>query len=92
MSEFDPLHPAPEPDESGLHLTLGPEETAPTEPPSLGVPAPPPPSTTSAPASPAPSRVEAAPLDLRLTNPGIRLAQVKEEVVAWVKTLDSAAV
>ena len=30
--------------------------------------------------------------DLRLTSPGIRLAQVKEELVAWVKTLVSAAV
>ena len=28
----------------------------------------------------------------RLTSPGIRLAQVKEELVAWVKTLLSAAV
>ena len=34
----------------------------------------------------------AAPLDLRLTSPGIRLAQVKDELVAWVKTLLSAAV
>jgi signal peptidase I len=33
-----------------------------------------------------------APPDLRLTSPGIRLAQVKEELVAWVKTLVSAAV
>jgi signal peptidase I len=30
--------------------------------------------------------------DLRLTSPGIRLAQVKEEITAWVKTLVSAAV
>jgi signal peptidase I len=30
--------------------------------------------------------------DLRLTSPGIRLAQVQEELVAWVKTLISAAV
>ena len=30
--------------------------------------------------------------DLRLTSPGIRLAQVQEELVAWVKTLVSAAV
>ena len=30
--------------------------------------------------------------DLRLTSPGIRLAQVKEELVAWIKTLMSAAV
>jgi signal peptidase I len=36
----------------------------------------------------------AAPADpnIRLTSPGIRLAQVKEELVAWVKTLMSAAV
>ena len=30
--------------------------------------------------------------NIRLTSPGIRLAQVKEELVAWVKTLMSAAV
>ena len=30
--------------------------------------------------------------DLRLTSPGLRLAQVKEELIAWVKTLMSAAV
>jgi signal peptidase I len=30
--------------------------------------------------------------DLRLSSPGIRVAQVKEELVAWVKTLMSAAV
>jgi signal peptidase I len=30
--------------------------------------------------------------DLRLTSPGIRIAQLKEELVAWVKTLLSAAV
>ena len=36
---------------------------------------------------------EATPeVDLRLTRAGIRLAQVKEELVAWVKTLVSAAV
>jgi signal peptidase I len=33
-----------------------------------------------------------APAHNRMTSPGIRLAQVKEEVVAWVKTLVSAAV
>jgi signal peptidase I len=47
------------------------------EPPSWGLPPSPP--------------VAAAP-DLRLTSPGVRLAQVKEELVAWVKTLISAAV
>jgi signal peptidase I len=36
--------------------------------------------------------LHATPLDLRLTSPGIRLAQVKEELVAWIKTLASAAV
>ena len=30
--------------------------------------------------------------DVRLTSPGIHLAQLKEELVAWVKTLLSAAV
>jgi signal peptidase I len=30
--------------------------------------------------------------DVRLTSPGVRIAQVKEELVAWVKTLVSAAV
>jgi signal peptidase I len=35
--------------------------------------------------------VDAQP-DLRLTSPGIRLAQIQEELVAWVKTLFSAAV
>jgi signal peptidase I len=30
--------------------------------------------------------------EIRLTSPGIHLAQVKEELVAWVKTLVSAAV
>ena len=32
------------------------------------------------------------PDDLRLTSPGIRLAQVKEELIAWLKTLVSAGV
>jgi signal peptidase I len=31
-------------------------------------------------------------VDLRLTSPGVSLGQVKEELVAWVKTLMSAAV
>ncbi|HEX4347525.1 MAG TPA: signal peptidase I [Vicinamibacterales bacterium] len=30
--------------------------------------------------------------DLRLTSPGVRLAQVQEELIAWIKTLVSAAV
>jgi signal peptidase I len=33
-----------------------------------------------------------APEPLRLTSPGIRFAQVKEEITAWIKTLVSAAV
>jgi signal peptidase I len=32
------------------------------------------------------------PADLRLTSPGIRFVQVQEELIAWVKTLLSAAV
>jgi signal peptidase I len=36
--------------------------------------------------------IAAEPPDLRLTSPGIRLAQVQEEVMAWIKTLLSAAV
>jgi signal peptidase I len=38
-----------------------------------------------------PIGVEPTP-DIRLTSPGIRFAQVQEEIVAWVKTLLSAAV
>ena len=38
------------------------------------------------------SGAEAAAAKPRLTSPGIRLAQVKEELVAWIKTLISAAV
>jgi signal peptidase I len=47
----------------------------------------------TAPADPARPFQEAivAP-DLRLTSPGVRIAQIKEELVAWVKTLVSAAV
>jgi len=39
---------------------------------------------------PAPSSAETE--RLRLTSPGLRLAQVQEELVAWVRTLLSAAV
>jgi signal peptidase I len=46
------------------------------------------PATYQVPTPPEP----APPRDLRLTSPGIRLAQVKDELVAWVKTLLSAAV
>ena len=31
-------------------------------------------------------------VDLRPTSPGVRLAQVQEELIAWIKTLISAAV
>jgi signal peptidase I len=44
------------------------------------------------PAAPHQPSAPIAPRDLRLTSPGIRLAQVKDELVAWVKTLLSAAV
>ena len=40
---------------------------------------------------PAPPLADARP-DLRLTSSGIRFAQIQEELVAWVKTLFSAAV
>jgi len=39
-----------------------------------------------------PSPAHAPDADLRLTSPGVSLGQVKEELVAWVKTLMSAAV
>jgi signal peptidase I len=41
---------------------------------------------------PFPSTAPPRDTDIRLTSPGIRLAQVKEELVAWIKTLMSAAV
>ena len=37
-------------------------------------------------------RAVAAETNQRMTSPGLRLAQIKEEVTAWVKTLVSAAV
>ena len=43
--------------------------------------------STAEPVAPAPIAI-----DLRMTSPGIRLAQVKEELTAWIKTLVSAAV
>jgi signal peptidase I len=46
----------------------------------------------AAPRSPEGFAVPPSDADLRLTSPGIRVAQVKEELVAWVKTLMSAAV
>jgi signal peptidase I len=39
-----------------------------------------------------PAAVAADTGHLRLTSPGIRLAQVQEEIVAWIKTILSAAV
>jgi len=78
-----------------------------SEPQSLGLlPAPPPAPETLAlePASdglqiiavpagaPRPFQEAIAQPDVRLTSPGVRIAQVKEELVAWVKTLVSAAV
>jgi signal peptidase I len=63
---------------------LAPDLAAPYAPAGLHEPA----AQQQPPAPPEP----AAPRDLRLTSPGIRLAQVKDELVAWVKTLLSAAV
>ena len=61
--------------------------------------APPPHEAVDAPASerlalqpPFPPPAPPRDTDIRLTSPGIRLAQVKEELLAWVKTLVSAAV
>jgi len=50
--------------------------------------------TPSAPTSGGGLPPETRPADVprRLPSPGVRLAQVKEELVAWVKTLASAAV
>ena len=88
-----------EPDESGLPRTIADAElpavepmtaelmaVEPTaiEPPSWALPPAPPVHAADPPG--------AAPLDLHPASPGLRMAQVKEEVVAWVKTLVSAAV
>ncbi len=73
-----------QPDEPALHLTLAAEEPAAVDPPSRGLP----PAPALSPADGPP----ATPPDLRRTSPGVRLAQVKEELVAWVKTLVAAAV
>jgi signal peptidase I len=80
---------------------LGLQLSAADEPPSWGAPEPPPVAAAAAaaagavagaaaaaPAMPAPLRDDTP----RLTSPGIRLSQVKDELVAWVKTLLSAAV
>ena len=77
-----------EPEHGGLHLTLADQQSAGvSDRPGDGQQSLFEPGTDdwrpmTAPAKP----------DLRLTSPGIRLAQVKEELVAWVKTLMSAAV
>src|SRR5262249_37869459 len=77
------IHRAPEPaTESAvvepLQMAPGIDPQVPTEPAAL---------------EPAQPPVPLAPADdRRLTSPGIRLDQVKEELVAWVKTLMSAAV
>ena len=44
------------------------------------------------PAEPRPFQEAIVQPESRLTSPGVRIAQVKEELVAWVKTLLSAAV
>jgi len=87
--------------------TLEAAEVHQSEPQSLGLlPAPPPAPETLAlePASdgpqiiavpagaPRPFQEAIAQPEVRLTSPGVRIAQVKEELVAWVKTLVSAAV
>ena len=78
-----------------------------TEPQSLGLlPAPPPAAETLAPEpasdglqmvavpvyGPRPFQEAIVQPEVRLTSPGVRIAQIKEELVAWVKTLVSAAV
>jgi signal peptidase I len=78
-----------------------------SDPPSLGLPPPPARPgeglelqlAPEAVAAPSPTSGEAGPFqeaiahpDQRRTSPGIRIAQLKEELVAWVKTLLSAAV
>jgi len=64
---------------SSAHDLAAPYELAGLHEPAAQHQPPPPPEPTAA-------------RDLRLTSPGIRLAQVKDELVAWVKTLLSAAV
>ncbi len=66
-------------------------EPAAPEPPSWGLP-PPALSPAEGPALSPAEGSPAAPPDLRLSSPRVRLAQVKEELVAWVKTLVAAAV
>ena len=62
-------------------------ETLPLEPASDGL------QIIAVPAgAPRPFQEAIAQPDVRLTSPGVRIAQVKEELVAWVKTLVSAAV
>jgi signal peptidase I len=79
-------------------LGLLPPSPPPAEPPSPP-PAQPPLQPMAGAVATVPSPTNARPFqeaivqpDLRLTSPGVRIAQVKEELVAWVKTLVSAAV
>ena len=69
-----------------------PEGAANIDPVALPAPVASPIGATSDAAAPAAALAFDPASDLRLTSPGVRLAQVKEELVAWVKTLVSAAV
>jgi signal peptidase I len=82
-----------DPEPVGLQITLAddPDLVARTLPPGDPVARRPQPSDPDA-RSPEGLPRHVSEADLRLTSPGIRLAQVKEELVAWVKTLMSAAV
>jgi signal peptidase I len=80
-----------------LPLSAPPPEPGPMEPVAMGPlamePAANQTQAAAAPADAARSFPEAiVPPDVRLTSPGVRIAQIKEELVAWVKTLVSAAV
>jgi signal peptidase I len=77
----EPQWPTPRPPSPPASDALG--LPTPTEAPRLA----------AAPADPArPFQEAIVQPDVRPTSPGVRLAQVKEELVAWVKTLVSAAV
>jgi signal peptidase I len=81
-----------EANEPGLQLTFAAEEApAPLTAPAAAAWTPPPADPVASPIASGDGPVAVAP-DLRMTSPGIRLAQVKEEIIAWVKTLMSAAV
>jgi signal peptidase I len=77
-----------EPERAGLNLTFADESPAAGHQPAVDDQ----PSLFEPPAADWRQTPASAPPDLRLTSPGIRFAQVKEELVAWVKTLMSAAV